>query len=317
MNGISRRAFLVASTALAGTAFLTKGAFAQDYKESAFLQAAGRWRRAAAGRRAPARESAGDHAVRARRPAGRRLEPCAGGWRVCLDAGALPGLRRSGPLHARLDGHRDQRGRELRGQRGCHRVHDHPAQGPQVVGRPAVHHCRRAVLVRRLLHRRRDQPGRQRVVVVRRRKGQDRGYRRADLQGHLRQPQRLLPAADGLGRPGPAGAVPQALSRAVPHPLQSRGRQSRQGGGTRELDRTVPAGNRLPRHQRLFPEHQATRADRMGLHPRGCKRPRAEHRECDRGTQPVLPQGRHRRARSSPTSTASTTRWSPIPKCFC
>jgi peptide/nickel transport system substrate-binding protein len=39
MNGISRRAFLVASTALAGTAFLSKGAFAQDYKESAFLQA--------------------------------------------------------------------------------------------------------------------------------------------------------------------------------------------------------------------------------------------------------------------------------------
>ena len=39
MNGISRRAFLVASTALAGTALLSKGAFAQDYKESAFLQA--------------------------------------------------------------------------------------------------------------------------------------------------------------------------------------------------------------------------------------------------------------------------------------
>jgi peptide/nickel transport system substrate-binding protein len=39
MNGISRRAFLAASTALAGTAFLTRGAFAQDYKESALLQA--------------------------------------------------------------------------------------------------------------------------------------------------------------------------------------------------------------------------------------------------------------------------------------
>jgi peptide/nickel transport system substrate-binding protein len=39
MNGISRRAFLAASTALAGTAILARGAFAQEYKESAFLQA--------------------------------------------------------------------------------------------------------------------------------------------------------------------------------------------------------------------------------------------------------------------------------------
>src|SRR5688572_9832613 len=38
MNGISRRAFLVASTALAATAILTKGAFAQEVKESAYLK---------------------------------------------------------------------------------------------------------------------------------------------------------------------------------------------------------------------------------------------------------------------------------------
>ncbi len=38
-------------------------------------------------------------------------------------------------------------------------------KGHEVVGRPAVHHRRRAVLVRRLSHRCRNQPGRQRLVV--------------------------------------------------------------------------------------------------------------------------------------------------------
>jgi peptide/nickel transport system substrate-binding protein len=39
MHGISRRAFLVASTAFAGSVVLARAAFAQEYKESAFLQA--------------------------------------------------------------------------------------------------------------------------------------------------------------------------------------------------------------------------------------------------------------------------------------
>jgi peptide/nickel transport system substrate-binding protein len=39
MHDISRRAFLAASTAFLGTAILAKGAFAQDYKESASLKA--------------------------------------------------------------------------------------------------------------------------------------------------------------------------------------------------------------------------------------------------------------------------------------
>src|SRR5688500_11775145 len=39
MDDISRRAFLAASTAFLGTAMLAKGAFAQDYQESASLKA--------------------------------------------------------------------------------------------------------------------------------------------------------------------------------------------------------------------------------------------------------------------------------------
>ncbi len=83
-----------------------------------------------------------------------------------------------------------------------------------------LHHGRRQVLVRRLFHGQGHQSRRQYLVVHRGQAGPARGRRRTDLQGEVRRAQRLLRPAARMGPAGPARPVPEALSRAVPHQVQ-------------------------------------------------------------------------------------------------
>ena len=311
MNRISRRNFLAASSALAGTMMLPRLGRAAEPKESASLQAKVDERRLAAGRRAPAGKSAGHHADRARRPAGRRLEPRAGRRRLAVDAGALPGLRAAGPLHAGLVGPDTQRRRELRGQ------------SPRRPNIPSI--CARATSGRTaspsppptcssgttpISPTRRPASGSNSWWSCQRRAGQARGHRRADLQGHLPLAERLLRAAARLGPAGPDRAHAQALSREVPHPLQSGRRQAGQGAGPGELDRALPARDRLPGRQHVLPEPEPADAQRLDVRGRA----RTGHRAgASPSAIPTISRSTPR-ARSCPISTASSTRWSPIPR---
>ena len=136
----------------------------------------------------------------------------------------------------------------------------------------------------------------------------------------VRHAERLLPAAARLGRSRTRSSrTPQALPRAVPHqatiprPTSSPRRRALESWIALFQQRA-----RLSRRQHLLPEHQAARRSTPGSSTvEGASAPGAEHRaRRSRCATPTTTRSIPR-ARSSPTSTASSTRWSPIPRCCC
>ena len=317
MTELSRRAFLASTTGLAGTLVGVRPAGpCRDAKESTSLQGAGRQRRAAAGRRAPAGKPAGHHAHRRGRPAGRRLEPRAGRRRLAVDAGALPGLRAAGPLHARLVGRRAQRRRDLRGQRRGGKVYTFKLRKGMKWsdGQPFTTEDIRfwyEDIFRDPEVAQADRPG---LLVARRRERQARGHRRADLPVQLRRAERLLPPAARLGAAGPDGhGHPKHYLKQFHIKYNPDADALAKERGLRELDRAVPARERAsPTTTSSSRTRSARRSTPGSSASRRARTPSARSPCAIPTTSRSTP-----RARSCPISTASSTRWSPIPRSCC
>ena len=249
-------------------------------------------------------------------PAGRRLEPRAGRRRLAVDGGALPGLRAAGPLHARLVGHRAERRRESYEVNEDGTVYTFKLRKGMKWsdGEPFTTEDIRFWYEDIFLDPDVSQPTGQTYWTIRRREGQARGHRRADLQASS-SPRRTASSC----RASPGRNQDQTV-RAPAHYLKQFHNKYNPDAdalakerGFEILDRAVPARERRRRGQRLLPELRSARRSTPGSsRSRPARTPSGRSRCATPTTSRSTPRGR-----SSPTSTASPTRWSPIRRSCC
>ena len=276
---------------------------------------AGRQRRLAAGRRAPAGKSAGHHADRAR-PASRAATgtmrwsaaarcrcSCAtratSRWSASRRTGraSTPNVAESYEVNRRGD-----------------RIYLPSAQGPQVVGRPAVHHRGRAVLVRGLLHRQGDQPRRQLWWHA--------GGEPAKLEVIDEQTFKVIFASPNgffLQQPRLGAAGPDRRARPK-HYLEQFHIHYNPDADKLAKEQGLESWIALFQREVGFVDDNAffqnpkrpTLNAWMFTRSRPGRTPSRRSRCATPTTSRSIP-----KARSSPISTASSTRWSPIPRSCC
>ncbi len=295
MHILTRRGFMALCSAMAGVMATTGLSFGVEPVESDALK-----KRVAAGELPPIEQRLPDNPL-VITPTDRPGQQ-GGVWNHALvGGGSLSMLFRYQAYEPLLRFNADWDGVEpnvaemLRGQRRFNRIHLPPAQGPQMVGRRALHDRGRAVLVRGHLHEQGRRPGGIQALLAGRRRSRPswRSIDETTFRVKFAEPNGFFVQQIAWANQDQLTRAPAHYLEAVPHQVQSGRQRARPGARLRKLDRAVPERRAAwcrttTSSSRIRPTGPTLMAWIFTIAPgRG-------YRAGRRGPQSLLLQGRHR-----------------------